>query len=360
MPYNHGKSGLSIFNKRRILWLLSSILCLFFAGLTIVSIGWYKDYQNIPKDHLIGNRGSNVNRLKEGGFPFSFLVIGDTHGRGKAKKLIETALKEGTPSFMIILGDIVRKPDLWNHRFFLTEMTMEIKPPFPVFLVPGNHDIDYTSSKIRQDERRVTSQVYESLYAARNFDFIFNNCLFIIGEVGSRDHTRYLNYLRDTLSKKGKDRKYIFVFTHTPPKGLAEFIPGFGYGEEFFSLLETYHATACFFGNFHGYWRGQKKGVNIIVSGGGGGRLKKSSPEWVKFHHILKVNVDENILSEEMMVLKGWVFFENVLNEWIFTRLFPIIQNRGWILYLGVILFSSLGIYSAFVFFFRGKWNGTN
>jgi hypothetical protein len=315
----------------------------------------HRDYQNIPPDHLIGNKPSHVEKLEEKGFPFSFLVLGDASGTETAESLIEMAMRNGTPSFLILLGDFVTNPDIWNHRFFLTEMTTEIRPPFPVFLVAGNHDIDYTSSKKISDDRRVTPEVFESLYGAMNFDFIFNNCLFIICGVDLKNPVGFLNYLRETLSKKGGGKSYVFVFIHYPPKGLAEHIKGslpIPNEEDFFSLLETYKVTTCFFGDYHGYWRGQRKGVNLIVSGGGGGRLKQSQPEWGKFHQILRVSVDNDIIIEDVITLPDRLInFEDVFEKRVFTKFFPIVQNRNWILYGIFFLLLSLGIYS-FAFFY--------
>ena len=167
-------------NFKKILWCGLVILLLGLAGLCWMMISFHRDYMAIPSDHLVGNRGSNVAALKEKGFPFSFLVIGDTQATENAETLIEMAMKTGEHTFMVILGDFVKKPDLWQHRFFLTEMMAEIRPSFPVFLVPGNHDIDYGGSRIKDPGRRVTREIYESLYGARDFDFVFNNCLFII------------------------------------------------------------------------------------------------------------------------------------------------------------------------------------
>jgi hypothetical protein len=338
--------------KRALLWLISTILSLSLASLFGWVIKLHQDYQNIPSEHLIGNRVFNVRALKEKGFPFSFLVIGDTQNSNRATTLIERALKEGHSSFMIILGDFVSRPDLWHHRFFLTEMIAEIKPSFPVFLVPGNHDIDYKSLKIKGDGRRVTPEIYESLYGGRNFDFVFNNCLFIICGIDPENPANYINYLRDTLSGKGKGKRYIFVFMHHPPRGVgmaASFsLPS---EEDFFSLLETYQVTSCFFGDYHGYWRGQRKGTNLIVSGGGGA-IKSWQPEWGRFHHILKITVDENTISEGVMILPGDVSsFIGTLKKWTFIHLFPIINHRGWILYVFVLLFLCVGIYSVIMFF---------
>jgi hypothetical protein len=340
--------------KKARWWLVLAILSIAFTGFFGLTIKTYWSYQSIPSNPLIGNKTSHVNALKEKGFPFSFFVIGDTQSSERATKLIQLALQNGDPSFMVILGDFVMEPDLWDHRFFLMQMTREVKPTFPVFVVPGNHDIDYTSTKIRNPERRVTPEIFDSLYGARNFNFVYDNCLFIICGIDAKDPVHYLNYLRETLSQKGAGKKYIFVFSHFPPKGLAEYIEGpLPYEEEFFSLLETYKVTTCFFGDFHGYWRGQRKGVNLIVSGGGG-RLKSSQPEWGKFHHLLSITVDENKVSEGVLVLPGEVrSFSGTLEKSTFIHLFPMIQDRGWGLYVLFIFFLFWSIYSVRIFFYQ-------
>ncbi len=337
--------------KLDIVVFLATALSLLLGLVLMISIGWYEDYQQIPKENLIGNRDSNVSRLKEEGFPFSFLVIGDTHNSNPGKVLIEKALKAGTSSFMIILGDFVNKPDLWSHRFFLTEMTKEVT--LPVFLVPGNHDIDY-SQKIKPKERRVTPQIYEYLYGKRNFYFVFNNCLFIISGVDAENPAGYLDFLRDTLSQKSPGRKHIFIFMHHPPRG-AGMAGSFSlpHEKDFFSLLETYKVTSCFFGDFHGYWRGQRKGTNLIVSGGAGA-LKKWQPEWGKFHHMLRITVDQDTVSEGMIILGGEARdLGQTLKKLIFVRLFPVIGSRNWILYTLSVFFLSLGVYSVIILFRR-------
>ena len=342
------KNGLNILTRRRVFWLINSFLFILFSVLLIFTIGFFKDFQRIPSEHLIGNKTSNIKLLKEKGLPFSFLVISDTHNSNQGEALLKAALKKGDASFLIHVGDFVNDPDLWNHRFFLTNMIEDIKPSLPVFLVPGNHDIDYNSTGKKRNGRRVTPEIYESLYGSRNFDFIFNNCLFIICEVDLRNPEAYLNYLQDILSKKGKEKKHIFVFRHYPLKGLVDYMgSSLPYEEKFFSLVESYKVTTCFFGHYHGYRRGQTARVNMIVLGGGGGRLKSWQSEWGKFHHLLKINVNESIIIEDMMILHGEVSnFSRTFKKWIFIHLFPIIENRRWLLYFGVILFLSWSTYS--------------
>ena len=344
--------------RRRLLGLGLFIVSVVLTGICWMVISFHHDFQSIPKDHLIGNKTSTVAALKEQGFPFSFLVIGDTHGRETAETLIDRALKKGSPSFMVILGDFVKKPDLWNHHFFLTEMTVEMRLLFPVFLVPGNHDIDYRSLKEIDNDRRVSPEVYESLYGARNLDFTFNDCLFIICGIDPRNRIGYLNYLRDTLYQKRKDKRHVFIFIHHPPKGFTDYIEDFlPNEEEFFSIIEHYRVTSCFFGDYHGYWRGQRKGVNLIVTGGGG-RLKKSQSEWGKFHHILRVSVDNDKISEDLITMQETFSIEDSYENWVFLHLFPVLENRGWILYTVTSIFLGLTVYSLiFVVIFPRKKN---
>jgi len=342
--------GLNI--RHRIIWLVSiSVFILFVIFLGIV-IKYWSDYKNIPSHHLIGNRVSNVNLLREEGFPFSFLVMGDLEGSRVSEELLRKALKGKAPSFLILLGDFVRNPDIWNHRFFIIEMTKELKLSLPVFLVAGNHDIDYASKKIKEDKRRVTVEVFESLYGQMNFDFTFNKCLFIFLGVDMSRPSLFLNYLRDTLSQKGEGKRYIFVFIHYPPNGLVDYVKSpfpTPEEEEFLSLLEKYKVTTCFFGDYHGYWRGQRKGTNFIISGGGGGRLKKSQPEWGRFYHILRISVSENQISEEMITLGKESHLEDSFEREVFTKIFPIIHGRVWVIYFLFSLFLFLSIYSIII-----------
>lgn len=336
------ESVLAILRKRKFYRVVSLVFFIF--SMVFTCLGWlviefHHSYLSIPSHHLIGNRSSNVNAMKEKGFPFSFLVIGDTRGSETAEALIKMAFEKGNVSFMVILGDFVRNPDIWNHRFFLAEMTREISLPCPVFLVSGNDDFDDTGEAIKQTERRVTSKVYESLYGAKNFDFVFNQCLFVICDNAyPRSRFSYLSYLRETLSKEGEGKSRIFVFMHSPPRGLAEHISGEIPDDEFFSLFTSYKAITSFFGHYHGYWRGQRKGVNLIVCGGGGGHFHPWYPRWGSFHHILKVTVWQDKVSEEIIPIYGASSIEDNFEEWVFTHLFPALAGRDWILY-GIFIF---------------------
>ena len=105
--------------------------------------------------------------------------------------------------------------------------------------------------------------------------------------------------------------------------------------------------TACFFGDYHGHWRGQRKGVNLIVSGGGG-RLKQSQPEWGKFHHILKITVEPEKFVEEVITIQEQFELEDEFEEWVFTHLLPFMGTSVIVYYLAFFVFVIVAGYCLF------------
>jgi hypothetical protein len=340
------------FKKGRGGWLVSAILSFLCCVVWVMSFGWHRDYQSVAPGPWVGNKVSSVGALKENGLPFSFLVMGDPEGSPVGARLMKRAIKEGPYSFMVILGDVVNDPDMRFHRYFLNTLTRDVNPSFPVFLVSGNHDINYTGRKKMPSKWEVTHERYDSLYGSRHFDFVFNNCLFLLGGFDDREPEGYLTFFRKTLAQKGQGRKHIFIFMHWPPEGIGipgQFpIPG---QEDFLSLVEKYHVTTCFFGDYHGYLRAERKGTNLIVSGGGGGRPKKIQSEWGKFYHLLRITVDKDGFTEGMMISTDTrKEIREVLKEKMFVHLFPRIEDKGWVLYLLFVSFLVWGISSVIIF----------
>jgi hypothetical protein len=324
--------------RKRCAWLLGLVLSVAGVIFSIAVIQIEKDYRHIPSQPPIGNRAALAQGLKEKGFPFSFLVISDTHNDENAYTLLKEMVSGSDASFLIHVGDAVNPPNIWMHRYFIKRMIEDIKPPFPVFLVPGNHDIDYGFQKVPED-RRVSPEIYRSLYGATSFDFAYNNCLFILCGVDLQKPGEFVDDLRGVLSRKAAGKKHIFVFIHYPP---AAVISGFDFPreQEFLSLLKTYKVTTCFFGHYHGYHRDRIDGTNMIVLGGGGGNLKSWQSNWGKFHHGLKITVGETTLAEDIMALQKDVFFHHSMDWGIVVYILPLVENRIWIMYVFLCFFS--------------------
>ena len=74
---------------KRCAWFLGLVLSVAGVVFSIAVIQIEKDYRHIPSQNLIGNRAVSAQGLKEKGFPFSFLVISDTHNDENAYTLLK-------------------------------------------------------------------------------------------------------------------------------------------------------------------------------------------------------------------------------------------------------------------------------
>ena len=79
--------------RKELFWLVSSVFFMMVTILCWLTIQFHQHYQSTPPHHLLGNKPSAVAALKEQGFPFSFLVIGDTSGSETTETLIEMATR---------------------------------------------------------------------------------------------------------------------------------------------------------------------------------------------------------------------------------------------------------------------------
>ena len=102
---------------------------------------------------------------------------------------------------------------------FLNEMNTE-KKTYQYLLLLAITILTIPPARSKRTKRRVTPKIYESLYGARNFHFVYNNCLFIICGI-DRNSAEYLNDLRDTLSQKAVREEVYFCFYSFSSKGLG-------------------------------------------------------------------------------------------------------------------------------------------
>ena len=88
--------------------------------------------------------------------------------------------------------------------------------------------------------------------------------------------------------------------------------------------------------------RVQRGGVNYVISGGGGGRLKQVHGG--EFHHILRITVDADRIREDIISVPKHIELDVRLEETVFILLFPILQGGIWKFYaILVILLAGTG-----------------
>jgi hypothetical protein len=223
--------------------------------------------------------------------PFTFVIVGDTRSKGTFEGLAEDIGKVHA-AFVVNLGDWVDDGTPAKHAYFRQESS-EYHITSPFFFVPGNHDVDPRNYSLDQ---------FEADYGPRNFSFVYNDCIFIfISHLDTRfSNQSSLDYLRSMNSEKLGGYQKRFVFMHIPP-GISPDVKARRTDdeEEFVRLFEEMRVDYVLAADFHGYNRTQLRGVDYIVTGGGGARLHESQGQ--QFHHAVALTVGPDFVSEQII-----------------------------------------------------------
>jgi len=235
---------------KRLLCVLGMLIaCLvLIAFVTVVIVGARVQTTKVPE--LLGNSSANVCGLTTSTNPdsFTFLVVGDVqHGTATFEHLLDVG-RADKPAFAVILGDFVSDPESARHKVFVLEMSEEALE-FPLFLVPGNHDIS-PDGPFRVED-------FEQTYGPAQFHFTIGKCLFVfLNNAPPYDKSgTYLAFMEEVLSEKAEHVRDIFVFMHVPPSGLTPWVQARElYGsEKFMELAERFRVRYVFAGDHHGY-----------------------------------------------------------------------------------------------------------
>lgn len=222
---------------------------------------------------------------------FTFVVVGDPRSKGTFEALAKD-INAAKPDFVVILGDWVDAGSTDWHAYYRQECP-EYGFACPVFFTPGNHDVD--PKKYGLDE-------FERDYGPRNFSFVHGDCLFVVishldGRFSNRESLDYLRSLAD--QDLGRYRKR-FVFMHIPPWVSPDIKERHTVDEaELTRILEDLHIDYAVAADFHGYNRTWLRGVEYLVTGGGGSRLHESRGR--QFHHAVALTVGPDMVSERIL-----------------------------------------------------------
>lgn len=312
--------------------LFSFALILFFEAYTLFSV--YTDCR-LPLPENFGNFDSvrallAQDKQRE---EFSFAVVGDTRGRGTFEKITEK-LKEEPLSFMVLLGDCARNGTLGYHRYLRAEWAEEMKMPFPVFYIVGNHDVDEAEFSVSQ---------FEKVYGPTNFSFEYQGCLFIGLRILNYPYstTESAAFLESLLSTRRRDYKKVFVFMHIPPPVSSDFSAReFENSEQFVELFNKYQVNYVFAGDYHGYRRVNLKNTTYLVTGGGGGHLEKQ--KFGRFHHALVIKVTPDSVSELILQVERQEDFEDTIEMYALAEFYPWLRtNWAVVIALNIIIILS-------------------
>lgn len=247
---------------------------------------------------------------------FAFAVIGDTLGLGTFESICEQ-LRNMHLDFAVLLGDCAYKGTKSHHRHFQAELAEELALPFPVLYVAGNHDVsghDYPVSR------------FEQVYGPSVFSFTFQDCLFVVLRIldppfNNAESIAFLEQLKKRHPEKWARR---FVFMHIPPPISESFVARrYSEWKDLVRLLEELNIDTVFSGDFHGYARVERNGINYIVTGGGGSPLDNDKTAIEQFHHAVIVTVHPDHISEQLMCVPGNFDIEDYLEKVAIANVYP-------------------------------------
>jgi 1,2-diacylglycerol 3-alpha-glucosyltransferase len=305
--------------------------CVVCAALSAVVVMGLRIYvTQFPR--FLGNAPENIAYIKTTTDPneFTFIVVGDVKSGTETFEAMLDVIHQDKPAFAVILGDFVDHTDLISHKLFALEMA-EHAHDFPIFIVPGNHDISAEGQFRLKD--------FQNTYGPAQFCFTIDRYLFVFLDVISPyGQKNYLKFLEKAISSQPEKIKKTFVFMHIPPSGLnpsliCNGLPG---SEKFLMLARKYHIDYVFAGDHHGYVKTEKDGTNFIVTGGGGGRLRGRHG---RFHHLVRMGVQNEMVTETVIATKRHIETAELIERNIVFYLWPIIVKNPASITITLVLF---------------------
>jgi len=274
---------------------------------------------------------------------FSFAVVGDTRRGQETFEQISEKLKDEPLSFMVLLGDCVRKGTAGYHRFLRAEWAddEELALSSPVFYVVGNHDVDGEKFPISQ---------FEKMYGPTNFSFDYQGRLFVVLRILDKPYStkESLEFLELLLSARRHDYDKVFVFMHIPPPVSSDLSARiFENAEKLVALFDRFHVDYVIAGDYHGYARVKIRNTVYIVTGGGGSHLKEK--KFGRFHHAIVIKVRPNSISERMLHINRKKDIEDRVEELALAEVYPWMKEN-W----AVAIILNVGIVGIFFWALRG------
>jgi len=220
---------------------------------------------------------------------------------GVFPRLMELISDDGV-EFVVQLGDMVSRGTLSNYaRLFAT--LAEFNRRIPFLPVPGNHE--RSSPHLRSDSR-----LFRAFFGKSNYAFDRGPARFIVLDTSDRRLTQLqLSWLDRALRTPLKK----LVFSHFPPACIRGWtsmlripIPAcFRKGAEAFAKLVSERSVdRVYVGHIHALACTRHRGVQYVLSGGGGSPLYPW-PAGERRHHYLLVSVNKLGVSEEVRYLDG-------------------------------------------------------
>ena len=272
-----------------------------------------------------GNTGRNLAAASSAGTAdtaeIRFIALGDLGSKAIGPELVRE-LGTYKPDFAVLLGDVAWSGTPADHLYLRRALNTTLKTGFPVFYAPGNHDVG----------PGFTLDRWEAAYGPSHCFFTRGGNLFIIARIPQftePDDDRGVQQLQETLRQHAAGAKRIFVFNHIPPGlGFEWSARTLHHQEKLLKLLEDYKVSYLITGDYHSYVRVQRGPTTILVSGGGGSKLKGGS---LGFHHGMVFTIHDGAIQERICTVPAaWEFpnrveYAALVNSVPFMRQHPMV-----------------------------------
>jgi 3',5'-cyclic AMP phosphodiesterase CpdA len=260
------------------------------------------------QDQQIGQKLAALEKINGA---FSFIVVGDNRTGDDIYKQVVSLMMERKPDFIVNTGDMIATPGHTEQWAKFWEMSKPITAPY--FLTVGNHD---AHPKVLFSEKTYKAQVDlpgNELY----YSFVAGNSLFVVLDSYIDDQEKkitgeQLAWLEGVLGKAVQKHKFVFLhhplFTE-PGKGHHSGDSLDKYPKErdrLEALFVKSKVDAIFAGHEHFYQRKTVDGITHVITGGGGAPMYLKDEEG-GFYHFVRVVVDGDKVSAEVVDVNGKV-----------------------------------------------------
>ncbi len=217
--------------------------------------------------------------------PFTFWVGGDNRKRLDILLSLFKEARRKRPLFLVIGGDVVGHGLYWEYKRFMDVLE---ESPIPVFLVPGNHDLEFCGKRI-----------FTRYLAPDHYSFSYGKSLFVVLDTNGKEEGQ-LPWLDRLL--RNPYYQHRFVFVHKPP---IDPRPGHHhtmhreFARRLLDLLVKRKVDVLFCSHIHSYLEANYKGLKVIITGGLGAHRKKP----IKPFHYVRVEVFDGEVVTEMVPL---------------------------------------------------------
>jgi 3',5'-cyclic AMP phosphodiesterase CpdA len=242
---------------------------------------------------------------------FRFAAYGDTRSQADVHAQVVKAIIAAAPRFVLHTGDLVAdgtKESDWQTGFFgPAEPLMANTVMFPVL---GNHErnspLYYQYFEVPEGGGDHRERWYSFTYGDAKFIGIDTEADFSPGS------PQYV-WLADELQRSTS--QWLFVFQHVPAYSSGAHGGSKAVQDVLVPLYERYGVDVVFCGHDHLYERSVKRGVQYVVTGGGGAPLYRpnTSPNPYQAraafrYHFCTVDIDGDTATLSAVDTKGEVF----------------------------------------------------